>query len=352
MNGTSATDAPPPALVTGGAGFIGSHLVRLLLDRGHAVRVIDLERSAGLDPRAEFIQGSVLDDGTLRQAADGAAWVFHLAANPNLWAADKDSFFLINHQATRLVIEAAVACGARRIVCTSTESILVSRKSRSKALVDESVPRGLDDMCGVYCQSKLLGEREALDAARRGAPVVVVNPTMPVGPGDHRLTPPTRMLMDFLNGRYPAYLDFAMNLVDVRDAALGHLLAAEKGQVGERYILGGENLRLSDILAILGGLTGLAMPQVKIPYAAALAVAAVSEFVADHITRRPPNATVTGVRLAGAELRVDNARAIRELGFAPSPARDAIADAVAWMLTEGMITRPLPNDAVIRRDAA
>lgn len=331
----------PRALVTGGAGFVGGHLVRRLVERGHAVRVLDLCEPAEPVSGVEPVVGSVLDPGVLREALSGIDWVFHLAANPNLWAERTGSFFEINHEGARAVVEAAAEAGAARIVYTSTESILVSRHGAPAAPIDETVVRTAEDMCGPYCLSKLRGEEAALAAARAGAPVVVVNPTMPVGPLDPRITPPTRMLMDFLNGKHPAYYEFAMNLVDVRDVALGHILAAERGRVGERYILGGENLRMSEVLAILGELTGLPMPRARIPYALALGFAAVSEFVADRVTKRAPQATVTGVRLAGAELKVTSEKAIRELGFAPSPIRAAIADAIRWMADAGHISRPL-----------
>jgi dihydroflavonol-4-reductase len=206
-------------------------------------------------------------------------------------------------------------------------------------------------MCGAYCRSKLLGEQEAVAAAGRGQPVIIVNPTMPVGPGDHRITPPTRMLLDFLNGRNPAYLDFEMNLVDVADAARGHLQAAERGRVGERYILGGANLRLSAILRLLQELTGLAMPRARVPYAGAWLVAVVSELMADHVTRRAPRATLTGVRLARAGMRVDSGKAVRELGYVQTPVREALARAIAWLARENMLRRPLPRGALNLQDA-
>jgi len=327
------------ALVTGGAGFIGSHVVRLLLDRGIAVRVVDLQPSDGLDPRAQFIQGSVFNEPLLRSALDGVQWVFHLAANPNLWAADKASFRQANVETVRTVIAAAQGAGAERIIHTSTESILVGRGYRSGTLLDERSQPDLDALYGPYCRSKLLGEQIALEAAERGAPVVVVNPTMPIGPHDHRLTPPTRMLMGFLNGAHPAYLDFDMNIVDVRDVAAGHILAAERGRIGERYILGGENLSMSDILQTLRGVTGLSMPRRRIPYVLALAVGAVSEVIADRITRKPPDATLTGIRLAGAGLFIDSSKAKRELGYAPASIDQALIDAVAWLVEAGHLRR-------------
>jgi dihydroflavonol-4-reductase len=185
-----------------------------------------------------------------------------------------------------------------------------------------------------------LAEQAALAAFQRGLPVVIVNPTLPIGPGDYRVTPPTQMLMDFIHGENPAYLDFDMNMIDVRDAALGHLLAAERGRPGERYILGGENLRLSHVLEMLQDLTGFPMPRVRIPYALALAVATLSEFVAD-ITRTPPKASLTGVRIAGASMVFDCAKAVHELGLPRSPVDRALAEGLEWLWAEGRIRRPL-----------
>lgn len=328
------------SVVTGGAGFIGQHLVKLLLAEGHRVRVLDLNPSPGLDRRAEFHQGSILNTRLVREVFAGADYIFHLAADPNLWARDKRSFGHTNFEGTRIVLEEAGQAGARRIVHCSTESILKGIRDEG-GVVDERVSRTVDDMPGPYCRSKFLAERAAFDAAARGLPVVIVNPTLPIGPGDHRITPPTRMILDFLNGVHPAYLDFDMNLVDVRDAAQGHWLAALRGVPGERYILGGENLSLGRMLEALHDLTGLPMPRTKIPYALAYAVGLVSEFVADWITRKPPKATLTGVRLAGTAMHFDGSRARRELGLAPRPAREALAEAVAWLQREGRVHRTL-----------
>ena len=339
------------ALVTGGAGFIGHNLVRLLLERGLEVRVLDLRSSPGLDGRATFIEGDILDPPLLRDALQGVDWVFHLAADPNLWAADKDSFLSTNSEGTRRVIEAAGESGAMRIVHTSTESILVGRGRSRGALIDETVEPRLEEMRGPYCRSKLLAERTALEAAGRGLPVIVVNPTMPIGAGDYRLTPPTRMLLDFLNGENPAYLEFEMNLLRAADAARGHLLAAEHGRVGERYILGGGNIKLSEVLAILEDITGLSMPKTTIPYALALAVAGVSELYADWVSHKPPKASLTGVQLAGAGMRLDSRKAISELGYSSTPLREALAEAVAWLVQQGLVRRRLPTGGLALQDA-
>jgi dihydroflavonol-4-reductase len=331
----------PLSVVTGGSGFIGRHLVRLLAEKGHALRVLDLVASPGLDPRAEFFQGSILDAALVRRVLTDADYVFHLAANPDLWAPDKRTFHETNYVGTCVVLEEAERAHLRRFVHCSTESILKGVRNGGRALANESVSRTVADMPGPYCRSKFLAERAALAAAGRGLPVVIVNPTLPIGPGDLRLTPPTRMLLDFVNGENPAYLDFATNMIDVRDAALGHWLAAERGRVSERYILGGENVRLSQVLAMLSDLTGLRMPRLRVPYALALAAAAISELMADFVTRRPPKAPLTGVRLAGTSMTFDCARAEQELGLQPRPIRRALADAVVWLRSEGRIQRSL-----------
>jgi dihydroflavonol-4-reductase len=328
------------ALVTGAAGFIGSHVVKLLLDRGFAVRALDLTSSPGLDQRAQFVPGSILDRKLVRDCMQQVDYVFHLAADPNLWAADKRTFLETNFHGTRVVLEEAERASVVRLVHTSTESILKGgRGSRNDDPADEAIARTRADMPGPYCRSKFLAEQAALAAAQRGLPVVVVNPTLPVGPGDYRLTPPTRMLLDFLNGEVPGYLDFCMNLIHVRDIALGHLLAAEKGRTGERYILGHENLSLGEVLAILTELTGLPMPRRRVPYPLAFCFAVISEFVADYITHKAPKAPLAGVRLAGVCMTFDCSKARRELGLSPVPVREALHEAVAWLVQNGRVRR-------------
>jgi dihydroflavonol-4-reductase len=331
------------ALVTGGGGFIGRHLVRLLVERGCRVRILDVEPFPDGVPggasEIEAIRGSILDRGLLGRAMRGADYVFHLAADPNLWAPDKGAFARVNHLGTRCVLEEAERARPRRLVHTSTEAVL-----KKSPWWPDGGPRGggapaLADMPGAYCRSKFLAEREAEAAARRGLPVVIVNPTMPVGPGDRRLTPPTRMILEFLNGRHPAYMDFAFNLVDVRDAALGHVLAAEKGRVGGRYVLAGHNLRLARLLDLLREITGLAMPRRRVPYPVALAASLVSEFVADYVTRRPPRVPVAGVRLAGSPLTFDRAEAAGELGLPRTPLETSLGDLVDWLAARDLLTR-------------
>lgn len=333
------------SLVTGGSGFIGRHLVQLLCARGERVRVFDLRLSEpDICPRGgavEFVQGDITDAEAVSRAMSGADRVFHLAANPNLWARNKDAFACVNFQGTVNVLTAAARLRPQRLVYTSTESILAGLRGRSGgAFIDESAAPREEDLPGPYCRSKFHAERAALDAAAQGLPVVVVNPTLPVGPGDELVTPPTRMMLDFLNGRSPAYLDAEINMIDVRDAALGHLVAAERGQPGQRYILGGENLTMNALLALLEQISGRPMPKWRIPYWLAYGYAAVDEFVADVLTKRPPRAPLAGVKLVRHPMRFDNSRALAELGLKPRPLRESLAEAIAWFWAEGLLEEP------------
>ncbi|ERN40655.1 nucleoside-diphosphate-sugar epimerase [Rubidibacter lacunae KORDI 51-2] len=333
-------------LVTGGLGFIGGHLVDLLLERGTSVRILDLAKPDVPKPGVEYWQGSIVDAELVRSAVCGVDTVFHLAANAGLWSPCKQDFLTINQMGTRNIMDAAIAYGVGRVVHTSTEAILKSnrqgqRPSRGEgtATTDESIRLRFEDMLGPYCQGKFLAEQEAFAAAEKGLPVVVVNPTVPLGPGDRRITPPTRMVLGFLNGKYPAFLETTINAIDARDVALGHILAAEKGTPGERYLLGSENLRMSELLAVLHDLTALSMPQRRVPYWLALAVSYVQEFIADTLTKRPPAAPLTGVRLAGTHLHFDNRKARVELGMICRPVRLALADAIADYLQRGLLER-------------
>lgn len=333
------------SLVTGGGGFIGRHLVRRLLDRGERVRVLDVGEPIDVPSDVEYIRGSICDADAVRRALGRADRLYHLAANPNLWARNKDDFRNVNFGGTQTVLAEAARCDLERIIYTSTESILKNfRRASGATPTDENVHLTLRDMTGPYTRSKYLAEREAFQAARRGLPVVIVNPTLPIGPGDVRLTPPTRMLLGFLTGRSPAYLECTFNMIDARDVAEGHILAAERGRVGERYILGHENLALSEVLAILAEITGRAMPRIKIPYWVAWMTAAVSETIADYVTRAQPIAPLTGVRLARTPMTFDAGKAARELGLIARPVRQSLTDAVEWMVRAGHLelSRPIP----------
>lgn len=317
-------------LVTGGAGFLGRHLVRLLVERGEEVRALDLRRPERPPEGAEFLRGSVTDTGAVREAVRGAERVFHLAAVSGLWAPDPGLHDRVNRIGTRTLLEAAGEEGVSVVVHTSTELVL-----RSGA------------PAGPYSRSKRWGEAEARAAAGRGPPVVIVRPTVPVGPGDRGPTPPTRMLLGYLNGRWPGYLEQELDLVDVRDLADGHLRAAERGRTGEPYLLAGTRLRLGELLRSLEEITGLEMPSRRIPYPLALAAAAAGTFAADHLTGRPPAAPLEGVRLARLPPARDDGRARRELGFRSRPLRTSLTDAIRWFRREGLLEReprrPLPS---------
>jgi len=324
-------------LVTGGAGFIGKHVVTELLRRGDEVRVLDLQQPDSAPAEVEYMLGSITRREDVRRAMQGVDRVFHLAAKAGLWAHRKADFYEVNQLGARHVFEEAERVGVSRIVHTSTESILKSYRQRpSQEPSDESVKWTLEDMPGHYCRAKFLAEQEALEAASRGVPVVVVNPTVPIGPGDSTLTPPSRMLLGYLNGKYGAYLETHMNMVDARDVAVGHLAADEKGEIGERYILGGTNLNLSTLLETLADITGRPMPRRRVPYWVALGFSYFSEMWA-NITAKPPAAPITGVRLAGSPMHFDNRRAIEALGMKFRPLKESLADEIQWFHDQGYL---------------
>jgi dihydroflavonol-4-reductase len=343
---------PETSLVTGGAGFLGRHLVRGLLDRGDSVRVLDVREPSGPREGARFLPGSVTDGEVVARAVRGVDRVFHLAARTDLWARDPGEYERVNRVGARTVFRAAEEAGVERVIHTSTEAVLRNfrggatghgeggdgGRGPSPDLRHVPDPR---EMPGAYCRSKALGEREAREAHRRGLPVVVVNPTVPVGPGDPGDTPPGRMLLGFLNGEVPAFTEGWLDLVDVRDLARGEIVAAERGAPGRRYVLGGHRVRISRFLALLEELTGLSMPGVRIPYPVALGAGYLSELVADHVTGRRPRATVAGVRLTRARPRHDPEAARRELGLSVRPLRETLRDTVRWLRDRGLLRRPV-----------
>jgi dihydroflavonol-4-reductase len=319
------------ALVTGASGFLGWHAARVLLEQGFHVRALARRPESITDPDLEVIQGDLRDPASLQRAAQGCEAVFHVAADYRLWAPDPRELYASNVDGTRNLLEAARRAGAARVVYTSTVGCIGFVEG---GLGDESTPVRLEDMTGPYKRSKFLAEQEALRFAREGLPVVIVNPTAPVGSHDVKPTPTGQTILDFLKGRMPAYVDTGLNLVDARECAYGHWLAYRMGRPGERYILGSENLTLRRILEILGEIAARPAPRLRLPWTAALVAGAVSTGIA-RLTGRPPRAPLDAVRMARKKMWVTHAKAQRELGFSPSPARVGLENAVEWFRSHG-----------------
>ncbi len=320
-------------LVTGGNGFIGKHLVSALVAQGRDVRVLDLQPPADALPKVDYVGGSVLDRDLVHRAMDGIDEVYHLAGLPGMWLPRKDDFHTVNFGGTETVIETARKRGVRRFLHCSTESILFrASRSEDRPAQDALLP---DDMPGPYTRSKMLAERYAIQAAASGYQVVIGCPTMPIGAHDHNFTPPTAMLRHFLSPRLQFYLDFVVNLVDVRDVAAGLILAMERGQAGHRYILGGESIALKQVLQIMTLVGGRRAPRVSINGRLAEIAAAMLEFIADHVTRRPPSGTAEGVRIALRAEPLSIEKAQRELGYAPGPIEPVLRETIAHLLGTG-----------------
>jgi dihydroflavonol-4-reductase len=317
-------------LVTGGSGFIGQHLVSALIARNRQVRVLDLLPPAHL-PEVQYIQGSVLDPDLVNEALRDVGEVYHLAALPGMWLPKKGDFHTINYHGTEAVLKAARKRGIARFLHCSTESILF-RASTAQHAVCEHGLQSSHDMPGLYTRSKLLAEQLALQAASSGFPVVVGTPTMPIGPHDHNLTPPTAMLRHFLDGRLHIYLDFIVNLVDVRDVAAGLILAMEHGQAGHRYILGSESIPLKRILQLITAISGRRHFSIPVSGRMAEMAATMLEFISDHVTRRAPTGTAEGVRIALRAKDLSIEKAQQELGYAPRPVEPALRDTIAYLL--------------------
>ncbi|WP_119165302.1 NAD-dependent epimerase/dehydratase family protein [Algihabitans albus] len=319
-------------LVTGGHGFIGRHLVRQLQRGGRSVRILDLTEPAdAIAPAVETIVGSVTDPTIVARAVQGVERVFHVAGDPNLWRADKAAFDRINHQGTRLVLDAAAAAGVRAFVHTSSAAILPFGRVSTLLPDDDADRLAPATMPGPYARSKLAAERAALAAARNGLPVTIVSPSLPIGADDRYLTPPMTMIRDLLYQRTPAYIDFDVSFIDVRDLARGLIYAAERGKPGHRYVLGHPPMSFSTFLERLEAISGVAMPRRVLPTGLALAAAWVSEFLADHITRRPPRASLEGVRMATPPIHLPFEDSARALGLDLRPLDESLRTAVAWL---------------------
>jgi dihydroflavonol-4-reductase len=320
-----------PTLVTGASGFIGWHVARLLGERGHKVRALVRPSSRLRELDVERVTGDLRDAASLDRAVAGCGLVFHVAADYRLWARDPDELYQSNVEGTRNLLEASRRAGVERMVYTSTVGCIGVPED---GLGDETVPVTLAEMSGAYKRSKFLAERAVLDSAASGFPVVAVNPTAPVGDHDVKPTPTGKIIVDFLRGAMPAFIDTGLNLVDVRDAAEAHLLAAERGRPGERYIVGCENLTLAGILEKLGRLTGKQPPRLKLPYGLAYAAGVITTGWA-RLTGRPPLAPLDAVRMAKKKMFVSSEKARRELGFSPGSVDLALGRAVEWFLANG-----------------
>jgi dihydroflavonol-4-reductase len=327
-------------LVTGATGFVGAAVARALLQAGREVRLLvrsTADRRNIRDLPVEIHEGDVTDLQSLRRAATGCAQIYHVAALYKLWVRHKQETYESNVTGTENVLKAARECNAEKIIYTS--SVATLGLPESGALGTEDTPVSLADMVGHYKRSKYLAEQVALRYAREGLPVVIVNPSTPVGIADVKPTPTGKIIVDFLTGRMPAYVDTGLNLIDVEDVAAGHLLAAEKGRVGEKYILGSENLTLQQILILLSEITDRPAPRFKAPYLLALGVAYADAAVARLIPGREPSIPPVGVKLSKKKMFFDASKAVRELGLPQTPVREALRKAVAWFTVNGYIKK-------------
>ncbi len=322
--------------ITGATGFLGSHVARQLLARGAELRLL-IRPTSRLDNitdlTAEHVTGDLRDVESLNKGMAGCEFVFHVAADYRLWARDRQELYQSNVEGTRNILAAARDSGVRRVVYTS--SVATMGFGNDGRLTDETSPVALANMIGDYKRSKFMAEQLVIEAGRGGQNVVMVNPTTPVGERDIKPTPSGQIIVDFLRRKFPAYVDTGLNLVDVIDCAEGHLLAMEKAQPGERYILGGENLTLKQILDRLASITGLPSPNIKLPYAVALATGVVDTVFTGKILRREPRVTIDAVRMGRKKMFITSGKAERELAWVSRPVNDALRRAVEWFRVNG-----------------
>lgn len=325
-------------LVTGASGFLGSHVARQLVARGEDVRVLMRPSSTNraiADLSLEYVTGDLRDPASLDRAMKGVKRVFHVAADYRLWAKRKQDIYDSNVGGTKNVLQAAERAEVEQLVYTSTvATIAVDRPQYPNEFTDAK----LEEMIGHYKRSKWMAEQEVLKVAKAGAPIIVVMPTTPVGPWDWKPTPTGKIILDFLNGKLPGYVETGLNFVGVEECAAGHLLAAEKGKPGERYLLGGENLTLKQMLDILSKITGLPTPRLKIPHGLALGVA-YANTIFSRLIGREPGIPVEGVKISQHMMFVDASRAQHELGFKPGPVSAALERAVRWYDANGYIAK-------------
>ncbi len=340
-------------LVTGSTGFLGNHIARQLVAAGHNVRLLvrsssNLAALEGLN--AERVTGDLQDMAALDRAMKGVRHVYHVAADYRLWTRDPREIYKSNVEGSRCLFDVAAQAGVERIVYTSTVAT-IAVSTHSSVLPNEDTRATLSQMIGHYKRSKFLAELEAIKAAAAGIPVVVVNPTAPVGPGDWKPTPTGRIIVDFLNGKMPAYVDTGLNVVAVEDCAAGHLLAAERGRVGERYILGSRNMTLKEILAALAAIAGSSAPRVRLPHAVAL-VAGYADALFSRLTGREPRIPLEGVKMSRHRMFVESDKAQRELGYRPGAVEPALGRAVRWYLEHGYVRRRAATKSVRHAQAA
>ncbi|MGA9811668.1 MAG: hopanoid-associated sugar epimerase [Terriglobales bacterium] len=324
------------AFVTGATGFVGSHVARALAAQGADLRLLvrsgsDLRNIREL--QAEQVTGDLRDASSLKKAVAGCDVVFHVAADYRLWVRDPDQMYRSNVEGTKAILEAARESKVRRVVYTS--SVATMGFQSNGHLATEESPVSLANMIGPYKRSKFMAEEIAIAAGKSGMDVVVVNPTTPVGERDIKPTPTGRIVVDFLKKKFPAYVDTGLNLVDVAECARGHVAALEQGRSGERYILGGENLTLKQILDKLAAITGLPSPKIKVPYVVALATGVVDQVVTGYIRNREPRATIDAVRMGRKKMFVSSGKAERDLRWKTVPVDYALRRAVEWFQTNG-----------------
>jgi dihydroflavonol-4-reductase len=326
--------------VTGATGFVGAHVARHLAGQGAQLRLLvratsNLANLEGLD--AETVVGDLREPETLRVPIRGCDAVMHVAADYRLWVRDPKAMYAANVEGTRGLLRLAREEGVRR--CVYTSSVATMGFKADGTVVDEATPVSIDDMIGHYKRSKFLAEQAAMEAAHQGQEVMILNPTTPIGSRDVKPTPTGRIIVDFLNRKFPAYMDTGLNLVDVREVACAHGEALEKGRLGERYILGGENLTLKQILDKMAAITGLPSPKMKVPHGVAMAFAYFDEAVTGKLRRREPRATVEEVRMGKKKMFAASAKAERELGFKVLPVDDALRSAIDWFRAHGYVTQ-------------
>ncbi|MCU1220853.1 MAG: dependent epimerase/dehydratase family protein [Candidatus Angelobacter sp.] len=335
------------AFITGATGFVGSHVARALATQGADLRL--LVRSTSrldniADLRAETATGDLRDPESLKKAMAGCEFVFHVAADYRLWVRDPEQMYRSNVEGTRAIIRAAQESGVRRVIYTS--SVATMGFTREGHIAGEDSPVSIREMVGHYKRSKFMAEQIALEAGDKGANVVVVNPTTPIGEYDIKPTPTGRIVVDFLNRQFPAYVDTGLNLADVKEVAHGHVLAMEKARPGQRYILGGENLTLKQILDRLSSMTGLPAPTMKVPHAIAMGFAVFDQIFTGTIRGKEPRATIDAVKMGRKKMFASSAKAERELGYKVLPVDNALRRAVDWFQSNGYVESPAQVAAV------